>query len=51
MKELGTEEVPTEGIYKAVLLFKDAYDNEVYEQVYLVLDKTGAKIEEVRIPL
>lgn len=48
MKELGTEEVPAEeGIYKAVLLFKDAYDNEVYEQVYLVLDKTGAKIEEV----
>lgn len=48
MKELGTEEVPTEeGIYKAVLLFKDAYDNEVYEQVYLVLDQTGAKIEEV----
>lgn len=46
--QLGTEEVPTEeGIYRAVLAATDAYGNTQYEEVYVILDKTGASIEDV----
>ena len=45
---LGTEDVPTEqGVYRSVLEIKDAYDNVRYEEVYVILDKTGAYIDEV----
>jgi len=48
MLALGTEEVPTEeGIYRAVLEIADIHGNARLEEVYLVLDKTGAKIEDV----
>lgn len=48
MLALGTEEVPTEeGIYRAVLEIADVHGNARLEEVYLVLDKTGAKIEDV----
>lgn len=46
--ELGTEELPKEeGVYRAVLEVVDSYGNAVYEEVILILDKTGAYIEEV----
>ena len=45
---LGTEDVPTEqGVYRSVLEIKDAYENVRYEEVYVILDKTGAYIDEV----
>ena len=44
----GTEEIPEEeGIYWAVLEVADMYGNVTYETVVLILDKTGAYIEEV----
>ncbi|MBQ8519465.1 MAG: hypothetical protein IJ455_07700 [Agathobacter sp.] len=47
MKAVGSEEIPTEeGIYRAVMEIIDAHGNAVYEEVVLILDKTGAKIEE-----
>ena len=47
LKAVGSEEIPTEeGIYRAVMEIMDAHGNAVYEEVVLVLDKTGAKIEE-----
>lgn len=45
---VGTEEVPTEaGIYRSVLEVKDVHDNSVYEEVYVVYDTMGARIEDV----
>lgn len=44
----GTEQVPEEeGIYQAVLEVIDIHGNATYEDVVLVLDKTGAYIEDV----
>ena len=44
----GIEEIPEEeGIYWAVLEVADIYGNTTYETVVLVLDKTGAYMEEV----
>ena len=45
---MGTEEIPTEeGIYRAVLSATDTYGNVCYEEVYVILDTTGARIEDV----
>lgn len=45
---LGTTDVPTEeGIYRSVLEIKDACGNTSYEEVYVILDKTAASINEV----
>ncbi|MBQ3559492.1 MAG: hypothetical protein IJA07_08285 [Agathobacter sp.] len=47
LKSIGSEEMPTEeGIYHAVMEIMDAHGNAAYEEIVLVLDKTGAKIEE-----
>lgn len=48
LKNLGTDVVPTEeGIYRAVVAATDSYDNVCYEEVYVILDTTGARIEDV----
>jgi len=48
LKAIGTENIPTEaGIYRSVLEIKDAYENASYEEVYVILDKTAASINEV----
>ncbi|MBQ2901135.1 MAG: hypothetical protein IJE49_04750 [Agathobacter sp.] len=47
LKSIGNEEIPTEeGVYRAVMEIMDAHGNAAYEEIVLVLDKTGAKIEE-----
>ena len=44
----GSMEVPTtEGIYRSVLALEDAEGNVSYEEVYVILDTTGALIDEV----
>lgn len=46
--KIGTEEVPTEeGIYRAVLEIADTHGNAAYEEVIVIVDMTGAKIEDV----
>lgn len=48
LKNLGTADVPTEpGIYRGVVEIMDEHGNAAYEEVYVILDKTGAKIEDV----
>lgn len=48
LKNLGTDVVPTEeGIYRAVVAATDSYGNVCYEEVYVILDTTGARIEDV----
>lgn len=48
LKTLGTEEIPTEeGIYQAVLAVTDAAGNARLEEVCIILDKTGALIDDV----
>ena len=48
LQALGTTDIPTEeGVYRAVLEVADAHGNAIYEEIILVLDKTGAKIEDV----
>ena len=45
---IGSKEMPTDaGIYKSVLEIRDAYENASYEEVYVILDKTAASINEV----
>ena len=45
---IGTEEVPEEeGIYRSVLEIKDVHGNMRLEEVYVVYDTMGAKIEDV----
>ena len=45
---VGTEEIPTQpGIYRSVLEIADVHGNAVYKEVYVVLDKTGAIINDV----
>ena len=47
LKAIGTADVPTEeGIYRAVMEIADVHGNAAYEEIVLVLDKTGAKIED-----
>lgn len=44
---VGSEEIPTEpGIYSGVLEIADARGNVAYEEVVVILDTTGAKIED-----
>ena len=48
LQALGTTDIPTEeGVYRAVLEVADAHGNVTYEEIVLILDKTGAKIEDV----
>ena len=45
---IGTADVPeTEGIYRSVLAATDLYGNTHLEGIYIILDKTGALIEDV----
>lgn len=45
---IGTDEVPEEdGIYRSVLEIKDVHGNLRLEEVYVVYDTMGAKIEDV----
>lgn len=56
LSALGTEEIPTEdGIYRAVLEIADEYGNSILEEVYVIYDTTGARIDDtpdktVRVP-
>lgn len=48
LMSIGTEEVPEEdGIYRSVLEIKDVHGNLRLEEVYVVYDTMGAKIEDV----
>lgn len=48
LEAIGTEEVPEEpGIYRSVLEIKDVHGNTRLEEVYVVYDTTGARIEDV----
>ena len=48
LKNLGTDVVPAEeGIYRSVVSATDTYGNVCYEEVYVILDTTGARIEDV----
>jgi len=45
---LGTMEIPTdEGIYKSILAVEDNEGNVTYREIYVILDKTAARITEV----
>ena len=45
---VGSKAIPTDaGIYRSVLEIKDAGGNASYEEVYVILDKTAASINEV----
>jgi len=44
---VGSEEIPTDaGIYRSVLEIADVHGNASYEEVVVILDTTGAKIED-----
>ena len=48
LKAVGTTEVPTEqGIYRGIVEVSDIYGNTAYEEIYVILDKEGARIEDV----
>lgn len=48
LRKLGTTDIPTEaGIYRAVMEVADTSGNTTYKEVFVVLDKTGARIEDV----
>ena len=45
---VGTEDIPTQpGIYRSVLEVADAHGNTTYKEVYVILDTTGAIINDV----
>ena len=45
---VGTEEVPTQpGIYRSVLEVADVHGNASYNEIYVILDTTGAVINDV----
>lgn len=45
---MGTKDVPVdEGVYKAALVTTDAEGNQFANEVYVILDKTGALIDDV----
>lgn len=44
---LGTDEVPTEdGIYRTVLEISDTYGNSTLEEIYVIYDTTGGRIDD-----
>ena len=46
---LGTEEIPVQpGIYRSVLEVADVHGNAAYREVFIVLDKTGAIINDMQ---
>lgn len=48
LKQIGTTDLPTEeGIYRAVMELSDVHGNTSFEEVYVIYDTTGAKIEDV----
>lgn len=48
LQAVGSTDIPIEeGIYRAVIEVMDEHGNAAYEEIVLILDKTGAKIEEV----
>ena len=48
LEAIGTEDVPEEpGIYRSVLEISDVHGNTRLEEVYVVYDTTGARIEDV----
>lgn len=48
LKTMGNKEIPTdEGIYRSALMVTDAYDNVSVHEVFIILDKTSAVIEEM----
>lgn len=48
LKAIGTADLPTEpGIYRGIVEIADVHGNAAYEEVYVILDKTGAVIEDV----
>ena len=48
LKTMGSTDIPVEeGTYRAVMEVMDEHGNAAYEEIVLILDKTGAKIEEV----
>lgn len=47
LSRLGTEEIPTEeGIYRAVMEISDEYGNASLEEIMVIYDATGARIED-----
>lgn len=47
LSSLGTDEVPTEpGIYRALLEVTDIYGNSTLEEIYVIYDTTGARIDD-----
>lgn len=45
---VGTEDIPTQpGIYRSVLEVADVHGNATYKEVYVILDTTGAIINDV----
>lgn len=50
MKTVGNEEIPTEeGIYRSVLAVTDEQGNARLEEVYIILDPTGALNEDAEV--
>lgn len=48
LKILGSADIPTEqGIYRSVLEIADVHGNTSYEEIFVILDTTGALITEV----
>lgn len=48
LRTVGTTDVPTEaGIYRGIIEIADTYGNASYEEICLILDTTGAEINEV----
>lgn len=46
---VGTEDIPTQpGIYRSVLEVADVHGNTTYKEVYVILDTTGAIINDVK---
>ena len=47
LSAMGTEELPAEeGIYRAVLEVSDSFGNKTLEELYIIYDTTGARIED-----
>ncbi len=47
LNNMGTEEIPTEeGIYRAVMEISDEYGNITLEEIYVIYDITGARIND-----
>ncbi len=47
LSNIGTDEIPTEeGIYRAVMEISDEYENTTLEEIYVIYDTTGARIDD-----